>query len=250
MIAEKTLEFYQKNKDCIWQLEDIPTGLTTNLEIADWLLNTSAFGWLELDLEIDLAGWQLEAHQAEPYFVTHREDENDGWNSCCIHGIDTDKTGAWTNYGYTDEQQVPYRWTDLAHKAPIVSQFWQNKFPADKYRRIRFMEVEPDCAITPHSDMPGRLPGEDNFDALEFGVPVNIAVIHPDDCHMVLENFGTVPFKQGRAFIVNIRNYHTVVNLSKEKRIHVIGHAFGYGSKKEEFAELIVRSYHKMKSAC
>lgn len=250
MIAEKTLEFYQKNKDCTWQLEDIPTGLTTNLEIADWLLNTSTFGWLELDLEIDLAGWQLEARQAEPYFVTHREDENNGWNSCCIHGIDTDKTGAWTNYGYTNEQQVPYRWTDLAHNAPIVSQFWQNKFPADKYRRIRFMEVEPDCAITPHSDMPGRLPGEDNFDALEFGVPVNIAVVHPDNCHMVLENYGTVPFKQGRAFIVNIRNYHTVVNLSKEKRIHVIGHAFGYGSKKEEFAELIVRSYHKMKSAC
>ena len=249
MIEQTTLDFYQKNKDCTWTLEDIPTGLTTNLEIADWLLNKSAFGWLELDLEIDLAGWQLEAHQAEPYFVTHREDENDGWNSCCIHGIDTDKTGAWTNYGYTDESLVPYHWTDLAHKAPIVSQFWQNKFPADNYRRIRFMEVEPDCAITPHSDMPGRLPGEDNFDALEFGVPVNIAVVHPEDCHMVLENHGTVPFTEGKAFIVNIRNYHTVVNLSNEKRIHVIGHAYGYGSKKEEFADLIVRSYHKMKSA-
>jgi hypothetical protein len=111
------------------------------------------------------------------------------------------------------------------------------------------MEVEPNCAITPHSDMPGRLPGEDNFDALEFGVPVNIAVVHPEDCHMVLENRGTVPFTEGKAFIVNIRNYHTVVNLSNEKRIHVIGHAYGYGSKKKEFADLIVRSYHKMKSA-
>jgi hypothetical protein len=94
--------------------------------------------------------------------------------------------------------------------------------------------------------MPGRLPGEDNFDALAFGIPINIAVIHPENCHMVLEGYGIVPFKEGKAFIVNIRNYHTVVNFSNNKRIHVIGHSFGYGTKLNEFAELVVRSYNKM----
>jgi len=245
MIEQNALDFYQNNKDCTWQLEAVPKGVTSDLEIADWLLNKSSFGWLELDIAIDISGWQLEAHQAEPYFVAHREDNNDGWNSCCIHGVDIDKTGAWTNYGYSNEQDVPYDWTELSHKTPTVKRYWQNEFPADKYRRIRFMEVEAESAITPHSDMPGRLPGEDNFDALEFGVPVNVAVIHPDDCHLVLEGYGIVPFKQGRAFIINIRNYHSVVNFSKQRRIHVIGHAFGYGSKKEEFAKLIADSYRK-----
>ena len=245
MTKQNAIEFYQNNKDCTWRLESVPAGLTTDLEIANWLLNKSSFGWLELDLEIDLAGWQLEAQQAEPYFVANREEQNTGWNSCCIHGIDVDKTGAWTGYGYTDEKLVPYKWTELSYKATRVKHFWQNEFPAEHYRRIRFMEVEAGASITPHSDMPGRLPGEDNFDALEFGVPVNIAVVHPDDCYMVLEGYGVVPFKQGKAFIVNIRNYHSVINFSKQKRIHVIGHPFGYGAKKEEFARLIANSYRK-----
>jgi hypothetical protein len=93
--------------------------------------------------------------------------------------------------------------------------------------------------------MPGRLPGEENFDALDFGVPVNIAVIHPKNCYMTLEGKGIVPFKEGRAFIVNIRHTHSVINFSQESRIHVIGHSYGYGSKKQEFAELVTRSYKK-----
>jgi hypothetical protein len=105
------------------------------------------------------------------------------------------------------------------------------------------MELKPNAAITPHSDMPGRLPGEAGMDMLDFGVPVNIAVIHPEDCHMVLEGYGTVPFKEGKAFIVNIRHFHTVVNMSSQSRIHVIGHPFGYGNNKEKFASLIVKSY-------
>jgi hypothetical protein len=250
MIEQNALDFYNKNKDCVWAIPAIPDGLTT-LEQARWILNDAPIGWIELDLEIDLPAWQAEAIQAESSFVPHRESNNDGWNSCCMHGIDVEKTGAWTTYGYTNEQDVPYTWTSLSNKTPTVKKFWQNTFPADKYRRVRFMEVEPLSAITPHSDMPGRLPGEQGIDMLDFGVPVNIAVIHPSDCHLVLEGYGIVPFKEGRAFIVNIRNYHSVVNLSNEKRIHVIGHPYGYGNNKEAFAELVVRSYIKqlMRSA-
>jgi hypothetical protein len=245
MINYQALDFYNKNKDCTWQLESAPSGISSNIELADWLLNKSKFGWLELDVNIDLSLWQHEATQSKSYYVEHREDESQGWNSCCIHGIDTDKTGAWTNYGYTNEADVPYGWTGLSFKTPSVKNFWQNRFPSDRYRRIRFMELEPNSAITPHSDMPGRLPGEDNFDALEFGCPINIAVIHPKDCHMVLEGYGVVPFKEGKAFLINIRNYHSVINFSNESRIHVIGHSHGYGSKKQQFADLIARSYEK-----
>lgn len=242
MISQQALDFYNKNKYCQWQLEKAPNG--SSMEIASWLLNESNFGWLELDIDIDVEQWKSEALNATPYFVHHREDESEGWNSCCIHGIDVDKTGAWTNYGYTNEADVPYRWTKLADQSPTIKNFW-NQFPTDHYRRIRYMELEPNSAITPHSDMPGRLPGEQNFNALDFGVPINIAVVHPENCHMVLEGYGVVPFKEGKAFIINIRNYHSVINFSHRPRIHVIGHSFGYGSKKEEFADLIARSYAK-----
>jgi hypothetical protein len=162
-----------------------------------------------------------------------------------MHGIDISSTGAWTRYGYKKECDVPYQWTELSNNTPFIKSFWQDQFPSDQYRRIRFMEVIPDGHIKPHSDMPGRLPGEENFNALDFGVPVNIAVIHPDNCYMTLEGKGIVPFKEGRAFIVNIRHTHSVINFAQESRIHIIGHSYGYGSKKQEFAELVTRSYKK-----
>jgi hypothetical protein len=245
----QALEFYKNNKDCTWAIEPIPSHLVSNIEKARWILNEANFGWIELDLDFNVAQWQAEATTASSYFVAHREDNNTGWNSCCMHGIDVDKTGAWTNYGYTNESTVPYHWTSLSDNTPVIKDFWTNVFPSDKYRRIRFMELEPNAAITPHSDMPGRLPGEAGMDMLDFGVPVNIAVVHPEDCYMVLEKYGVVPFKEGKAFIVNIRNYHSVINFSNQKRIHVIGHSYGYGSKQEDFAALVVRSYEKMRNA-
>jgi len=245
MISQEALDFYKKNKDLKWKMEDIPSNLTTAVEQASWILNKSNFGWIELDLEIDLGGWQLEAEQCKPFLVEHRENDSHGWRSCCIHGIDINKTGAWTNYGYTNESEVPYKWTSLAYRAPRVTSFWKHEFPADNFRRIRFMEVIGGGSINPHSDRPGRLPGEENFDALEFGVPINIAVIHPKECAMTLEGFGKIPFQEGKAFIINIRHYHSVVNLSKHTRIHVIGHSKGYGKKLENFCELVVRSYVK-----
>lgn len=213
----------------------------TDYEIADWLLNKSNFGWLELDIQFDLDAWKKETSAAK--FVDHRGDEHPGWNSSCIHGIDVDKTGAWTNYGYTKEEDVPYKWTSISDHTPNIKKFWES-FPYERYRRIRFMELEPGGKISPHSDAPGKLPGESDIDMLDFGVPINVAIIHPDNCHMTLEGHGTVPFKEGKAFIINIRNVHSFVNKSNRSRIHLIAHGIP-GNRKNDFVELIARSYKK-----
>jgi hypothetical protein len=218
---------------------------SNDYELADWLLNKSNFGWLELDIQFDLDEWKKESAAAQ--FVDHRGSEHPGWNSSCIHGIDVDKTGAWTNYGYEREEDVPYQWTSISKHTPSIKRFWE-QFPYERYRRIRFMELEPGGKISPHSDAPGRLPGEKDLDMLEFGVPINVAIIHPDDCHMTLEGHGTVPFREGKAFIINIRNVHSFVNNSSSNRIHLIAHGIP-GNRKEEFVELIARSYRKQHEA-
>ena len=215
--------------------------MNTDYEITDWLLNKSNFGWLELDIEFDLDAWKKETAAAQ--FVDHRGSEHPGWNSSCIHGIDVDKTGAWTNYGYEREEDVPYQWTSISQHTPSIKRFWE-QFPYERYRRIRFMELEPGGKISPHSDAPGRLPGEQDLDMLEFGVPINVAIMHPEDCHMTLEGHGTVPFQEGKAFIINIRNVHSFVNNSSSNRIHLIAHGVP-GNRKEKFVELIARSYRK-----
>lgn len=243
MISQQALDFYNRNKDQKWKMIPLIDG--DNITVANWILNNIDFGWIELDLQFDLAQWKTEALKCKPWLVPHRENNNSGWNSCCIHGIDIEKTGAWTNYGYSNEDDVPYNWTALSEHTPAIESFWKNTFPSEHYRRIRFMELKATSAITPHSDMPGKLPGEDNFNALDFGIPINIAVVHPKDCYMVLDDKGIVPFEEGKAFIVNIRHTHSVINFSSNPRTHVIGHSYGYGAKLEDFAELVVRSYRK-----
>lgn len=214
----------------------------TNYDIADWLLNKSDFGWLELDIDFDLDAWKKETAAAK--FVNHRGNEHPGWNSCCIHGIDVDKTGAWINYGnWASEDEVPYKWTSISDQTPNIKKFWED-FPYERYRRIRFMELEPYGRINPHSDAPGRLPGEIGIDMLDFGVPVNIAITHPEGCEMDLKGHGVIPFEEGKAFIINIRNVHSVFNNSKQQRIHLIAHGIP-GKCKEDFIELIARSYRK-----
>lgn len=243
VINSDSLNFYNENKNYTSVLPGLPDNIVTDFEISNWLLNESDFGWLELDIEINLDSWKQEVSQSLKYLVPHREENNTGWNSCCIHGIDIEKTGAWTKYGYTKEIDVPYHWTTLSQVTPKIKSFWEN-FPYESYRRIRFMELESTSAITPHSDMPGKLPGEENFDALEFGVPINVAIIHPPDCHMTLKEHGCIPWKEGKVFIINIRNYHSVINFNNISRIHLIAHGIP-GQRINDFVKLIARSYKK-----
>lgn len=240
---QQVLEFYNRNKDCKYISPKLPAGLST-IDAARWIMTNPEFAWVELDLAIpDLSS---ECVAAEKYYVPHREGESDGWSSCCIHGIRTDTTQNWPEYVDRETDDL-YRWTELSNEVPLTTQFWKS-YPSEKFKRVRYMKLSPGGYIAQHSDAPGRghIPGEpaDTYDPLVLGCPVNIALIHPENCHMILENFGVVPFKKNKAFLINIRHHHAVLNFSNQERIHMIG--FGvYGNRKEQFAELLVRSFLK-----
>ena len=53
----------------------------------------------------------------------------------------------------------------------------------------------------------------------------NIAITHPDDCKFRFLDYGTVPFKTGKAFMVDISNKHFVYNDSDQVRLHIIVHS-------------------------
>jgi hypothetical protein len=199
-------------------------------------------GWIELDLEFDLPKWIEEAQAAKQYLVHHREgDGHNGWQSCCIHGIDIGKTGHWQNY-VKSEEDANYHWTELSNLTPTITNFWKS-FPTERFARLRFMELAPGGHITPHNDAPNGISNTD-FDMMDHIIPINVAIVHPENCYMTLQDYGTVPFRKGKAFIVNITNTHSVVNNSLTPRMHMIAHCI-IGNKKKEFAELVVRSYNK-----
>lgn len=212
----------------------IPSHCITDEQITRWLF-TQDIPYIEIDLEIDIPNWQHEAELAKDYFVPHREEQDHkGWNSCCIHGTSVNETGIWFKY-YKEEQ--PYRWTEISTLTPSIKQFWEN-LPFEKYARIRFMELEPGGYIDPHSDSPG------NIDILGHIIPFNIAIDHPTACYMTIENKGIVPWKTGNIKLINITKYHSVVNFSDKKRIHLIGHGM-IGNRLNDFCKLIARSYKK-----
>jgi hypothetical protein len=195
-------------------------------------------GWIELDLTIDLNTWKKEAKLAESFLVPHREgDGHNGWRSCCIHGLGIERTGT--------DMLAPidaYHWTDLSKITPTITNFWKS-IPTERFARLRFMELAAGGHIAPHNDAPNGVSNTE-FDMMDHMIPINIAIVHPDECYMEVDNHGRVPFKEGKAFVVNITNTHSVVNPSTFPRMHMIAHCV-IGNQKKEFAELIVRSYNK-----
>jgi hypothetical protein len=231
-------DFYQENFHHAHSLPEIPKSLNTDLEITEWIF-TQNIPFIELDLNFDVDQWQKESLLAEKYYVNHRESQpHQGWKSCCIHGINIDKTSVWQSY---TDIEPEYQWTELSTLTPAITDFCK-KLPLEKFARIRFMKLEAEGWIAPHNDSPPGY-GKD-FKLIDHLVPINIAIDHPIDCHMTLKNHGIVPWKNGNVKIVNLTNDHSVINFSKSNRIHLIAHGW-IGNKINEFSKLIVRSYRK-----
>jgi len=228
---QEVLEFYNKNKDCVYTPPAIPNGLST-VDAARWLLNHPDFAWIELDIPFDLLTWKQEAAAVKDYYVAHRPTDGAGWESCCLHGDSITST--------VESPDDVYKWTKLATLAPTITEFWRTTFPSETYKRVRFMKVAANGYIVPHNDLPEDEQGHDRL----TGWPINLAIMQPNNCHFVLERFGIVPFEEGKVFLINIKHNHAVINFSNQDRIHMIGTSL-FGNRAEDFAKLVIESYSK-----
>lgn len=202
-----------------------------------WIINESKLPWLELDIEVPYKEMHAEAVALKEQFVAHRDEDNGGgyshkgWRSLCIHGIDAYKTNHHDQYGYKNNDEVPYVWTEIANKCPITVKFFQDVFPYSRYYRLRFMLLEPGGYITPHKDT-----DENRLS------PVNIALNTPKGCMFKMKNHdGFVPLTDGKTVLLDVGNIHAVYNKSNEDRFHIIVH----GVKTKEYERLVERSYEK-----
>jgi hypothetical protein len=196
----------------------------------------SGIPWLELDIPFDTNVWKQEALEAEPFYKDYRESYSEGWSNCCLHGLGVDKTYTADNYGY-NEYNAPYAFTDLAYKCPNIIDFWKHQFPAERYTRIRFMKLDPWGSIKPHTD--GELP--EGIDPLLSILPINVAVIHPEKCEMLIED-KQVPWTEGKTIMINISKEHAVYNRSSKPRVHMIANVI-LGNRTKDFCDMLVRCY-------
>lgn len=192
--------------------------------------------WLKLDISFPYEEMYKEAVSLKNSFVSHRDKDgggyrHKGWRSLCLHGISAEKTNHYVQYGYSSNEETPYKWTDIKNLCPVTYSFFKNDFPFKEYYRVRFMLLEPGGYITPHQD-------QDHHNLS----PVNIALNNPKGCKMKMKGHkGYVPFNPGDAFLLDVGNTHAVFNDSDEDRYHMIVH----GVKGKEFKKIVERSYEK-----
>ena len=154
-------------------------------------------------------------------FTDHRGSEHPGWSSFVLHGLGYDKTLGYENYGYENDKEVPYKWTDEAEKhCPNIVRYFKNSNIKRRYQRVRIMRLAPGGYISIHDDDPNNFKRQ---------WALNIAINNPDKCEMHFWNddfqyAGKVPWEPGLAFLIRIHWKHMVMNLSDERRYHIIVH--------------------------
>lgn len=244
IVMEAAHEFFHQHRRYKHKLNGLPSLTMTDEEIAMWILQGGAGAWIELDLHIDYKKFFDEYNTVKDMFVPHRDNStgegtHDGWEACTLHGIEWDKTNVWEIYDYDNEPE--YKWTAAGVKCNEIQKFF-NSLPCQSFARIRFMKLAGGGWISPHNDKPDSAINWNTI--FEHPLPINIAVDHPHNCHMIVKDNGIVPFANGKAFLVNIFNDHSVINWGSQDRIHIIGHLL-VGNKKSEYCTMLANSYRK-----
>lgn len=219
MFNETLLKFIKDNEFKQWS----PTAFPTDLWKSNW-------PWAPIVKNVDQDIIKKELERLEYFFVPHREKDkinsygHEGWSAVTLHGLDYDKTEHYDQYGHTSEKF--YKWTEVCEYCPYIIDLIKS-LPYRSFGRVRIMKLSPGGYIMPHSDGPGRI----------FG-PVNFALTQPEGCKFIFKDYGVVPFKVGRGFMLDIGIPHIVVNDSNENRYHIIIH----GNPTPEMINLIKQS--------
>jgi hypothetical protein len=226
-------------KDPSWTLnfkeQHVPKFDTDN-ELVHWIVHNSGWPYLPLILPgAPYAEMLKEALALEDLFIPHRSYGSPGWKSICLHGEEWDKTDYYTAYPENADRQadeIVYKWTEIAERCPVTTQYFKEEFPNYNYQRLRYMWLEPQGYITPHQDRTKHYLG-----------PINVALNNPDGCIFRMQDKGDVPFNnEGNACLVDIGNVHSVWNNSQTPRIHMISH----GASKDTLDKIILDSYRKL----
>lgn len=229
-IPEQVSTFVNQNENITFVSDIVPN------KSANWITTESNIPWLLWD---DTFPYKEMAEEARVLydmgrFVEHRNTQSRGWKSVCIHGMSAEKTNTHRYYGFLNEDDVHYDWTDIVEFCPITVDYFKNSCPYwAKYKRLRFMALEPYGYIEPHTD------SNDGKRGLKA---VNYALTNPEKCKFYMEGYGIVPFKEGLAYRLDLGLRHVVVNLSDEVRFHIIAHVV---PKIPEIDQKVIDCYYR-----
>ncbi len=230
LVPNKVKDFIKRNRKYMWRPDfgNVPSDVSQS--DWPWLPIDPFFGnkitnvrngepcyWDQRRIEEEL--WKV-----NHLFVPHRAKDkissygHQGWSALTIHGIDTDKTENYDQYGFKSEEEANYKWLPQPLKqCPSICDFVKS-IGFKKLSRVRIMKLAPGGYIMPHNDTP-----DGGKYKRVFG-PINIALTQPVDCFFVMEGVGLLPFRPGKGFILDVGHNHCLLNASNQNRYHLIIH--------------------------
>jgi hypothetical protein len=202
--------------------------------------------WLKLDVKFNIKEIQREL---ENYHKNYIDQSKTGWNGLSYRGISLEKVRPFVNYGYKAEDDVPYKWTDMADQCPTLRKEIISHFPSEKYYRVKINSLDPGGHIPPHSDSLknglGLTDHSPYTDKNAYQVKyITLPIFWPKETEYYV-NKKTITFNDGDTFLVNFHKTHEVYNKSNKVRISAI---ITLKAETERWwMELVCRSYKKYK---
>jgi hypothetical protein len=173
--------------------------------------------FLKLDIQLPYKEMLNEALSLIGKFTPHREGdyEHMGWESLTIHGLDWDKHENFDAYGYKQGKDASndYKWTEIAELCPVTTKWLTEDFPCKKYGRVRFMLLRAGGKIAMHNDSPSGIRLIEN---------INVALNNPKGCKWIWGDNQELIMEEGGVYAMNLSYDHSVVNNSREDRMHMI----------------------------
>lgn len=206
---------------------------------SEWIINESGIPWLELD--INVPSKEL-LNEIEPFFnklvpfcsnistksETYKakneqakrlnvEECVKSWEFITLYGIGSSIVSRQDDYDYFKDKNVSHKWTSVGEKCPLHKKIIEDIFILDDDITIMYAVLKPGGFTTPHTDK--------DKDSSEMGTKLTsltLMVNNPKKCIFSYENWGKIPIKQGKFYLLNVSYFHTTHNKSNKNRFHLM----------------------------
>ena len=238
-----TEEFYLKHKDKSWELPKFPDDdidETSASQVVNWVFNemkAGNMGWLEVNL-LNVKGGDFipigyhHMGQIETQVLDHRnlyKPQSNNVSECFM---------------VKDKKWVPETCTHAAN----IEAFWQNDFPFSSWSKIRFVKLDPHGSLNIQEDhiQEEIIPiTTEDFSSHTFHMICSIK--EPGKkCKLIVEDFGELPLKEGKIYLLNPYRKYVMVNTSETEssiRIQLEGVP---GTRFGEFLNCLTRSFFEI----
>ncbi len=206
----------------------------------NWIIRESNIPFLKLDMEVPVEKILQEILKVKESATG--QSGNAAWKGAVLHGLSTDKPRPAKFYGYSNEDEAPYVWTDVVEKTPFTKKWIEDTLPYSRLYRVKMNLLEPGGEIGPHVDSKKSILGVSDLTSPEHVTYVTFAIEWPKEVIFNVGNY-RMPIQTGDVYLVNFSNLHEVYNKTDKDRYSII--VMAKFDDSEEWRKLVEKSYLK-----